>query len=362
MKAMHGFAGPSRKRGRLIGCCTMVALMLSAVAFAVPAGAVEAPPVTTYLALGDSLAFGYTAVKKAENAPFGDSPTFYEEGYDNFYAKKVRLNKEIPNKGLVIVNLGCPGETSGGLLGSEPPTCGYQKAGLPLHDGYVGHSQIEAALGLLTQKNGVTSTTPAHPVSVISFNIGGNDELAAVAACEKEVGEEYGNTGKSQYGDTPEHAVAGCIAAHAPALFEKIVKHIVETMGAIDTTGKYSGPIVFQGFYNPDSFLLPGSDILTNILNQEAEKGIKENIPNAVYANPFPKINPQPKEGQEASPKTEAIEQAAICKYTEMCNPVAQAVHEAEAKKALPPNDGDIHPSKAGYELLAKLMYEKAPV
>lgn len=333
----------------------------------------------------------------------------------------------------MIVNYGCPGETTGGLLGiPEPVTCGYQKVGLALHSGYVGHSQIEAALGLLKQKNAITAATPAHPIEVVSLNIGGNDELAAVAACEKEVGTEeagvnvtasvkenstvmkevssytdirvgssisgnglpagekvaklseaeetagvltmslkatgtetggsYHFFGSSQYGETPEKAVAGCIAAHAPALFEKIVKHVVETLGALDTTGKYAGPIVFNGFYNPDSFLLPGSDILTNVLNKEAEQGIKENIPNAVYANPFPIINPQPKEGQEESAKTKAIEQAAICKYTEMCNPVAQSVHEAEVGHALPPNDGDIHLTQAGNELTAKLMYEKAPV
>jgi hypothetical protein len=48
----------------------------------------------------------------------------------------------------------------------------------------------------------------------------------------------------------------------------------------------------------------------------------------------------------------------AICKR----NPVAQALHEAEAGKALPPHDGDIHPSRAGYEAIAKLMFLAAPV
>jgi lysophospholipase L1-like esterase len=399
MKAKHGFAASFRSRGRLLGCSMALVLAMTALVSAAPAGAIETPPTSTYLALGDSLAFGFTQQKITENLG-AISPSYFENGYDNFYGKKVMLNKEIPNKGLVIVNDGCPGELTTGLIGhnpalggfnyTEPKTpgetgetpeeeaankakqkeynpCAYHYVKqLPLHNGGYYNpktgqpvSQLEEAFSTITSENKVTKTTPAHPLPVISLNMGGNDELAAVAACEKEVGEEYAKTGKSKYGENPEKAVAGCVAAHAPALFEKIAKNFETVLNVIDGGAKYTGKIVVNGFYNPDTFLLPGSDILTSILNKEIE-AVAAKYPNAVYANPFPVFNPQPK-GEE-NQKTKEAEEKAICKYTEMCNPVAQALHEQEAGKALPPHDGDIHPSKAGYEAIAKLMYAVAPI
>lgn len=377
MKAKHGFAASFRSRGRLLGCSMALVLALSALMFAAPAGAAEPPPVTTYLALGDSLAFGFTQQKLVENLG-ALSPSYFENGYVDFYAKKVIANKIITtNKGLVKVNDGCPGETTTGLIGHNPALGGGAAAEynpcaytfvkhLPLHNGGYYNpktgqpvSQLEEAFSTITSENKVTKTIPAHPLPVISLNMGGNDELAAVAACEKEVGEEFTNTGKSQYGETPEKAVSGCVAAHAPALFEKISKNFEDVLNVIDGGAKYTGTIVVVGFYNPDTFLLPGSDVLTAILNKEVEAVVAK-YPNAVYANPFPVFNPQPK-GEE-TPKTQAAELAAICKYTEMCNPIAQALHEQEVGHALPPNDGDIHPSRAGYEAIAKLMYAVAPV
>jgi lysophospholipase L1-like esterase len=392
MKATNGFVASFVKRGRVIGGCAALALALSAMVFAMPASAVEPPPPTTYLALGDSIAFGYTQVKFVENFP-NLSPSYFEEGYDNFYAQKVRINKLKLEKNLVIVNDGCPGETSSGLVGHNPalggfeyvPTgtetpeeiaanekkqaehnpCAYHYTNqLPLHNGGYYNpktgkpvSQLEETFSTLTTENKVTKATPAHPMTAISLNIGGNDELAGVHDCEKEVGEEFAKTGKSQYGDTPEHAVSGCLVAHAPALFEKIKENIGHVLAVIDSTG-YTGPIAVVGFYNPDSFLLPGSDVLTAILNKEVESKVKE-FANAKYANPFAVFNPQPV-GPETTKSKEA-EEKAICRYTEMCNPIAQALHEAEAKKALPPHDGDIHPSRLGYQEIAKLMFAVAP-
>src|SRR5262249_45632000 len=67
---------------RLSGGCRGVRLALSALAFASTARA-EGPPVTqTYLALGDSLAFGFSQQLFNENVPF-ESPTAFEHGYTN---------------------------------------------------------------------------------------------------------------------------------------------------------------------------------------------------------------------------------------------------------------------------------------
>ena len=424
MKAMNGFVGLLGKRARLVGCCTLAMLVLGGLASAVPAGAVEPPPVKTYLALGDSLAFGYTAVKKAENFP-NEVPSYFEEGYADFYAKKLRGNTEATNKGLILVNNGCPGETSGGLTGNlatnrygkKEVKCFWQTV-LPMHNPYIGHTQLEDTIGILTTKNPVTATTPAHPVEVISLNIGGNDELEGVSLCEREVKEEFehvwsheamvdenskvmkavsgyegvrigakifgqgvpsgttveklsnaeevGKTltmskaatettglteykfaGTSQYGSTPEGALNGCLIAHLTELEEKIGGNVELAGGAIRTTGKYAGPLLVLNGYNPNAELLKGSDGLVAFING-AIKRATEKV-GGTYVNVFKTFNPQGNETKE---------QATICKYTEMCNPVAVALHEAEVGTPLPATDGDIHPSKVGAETISKLMFE----
>jgi hypothetical protein len=349
MKAMNG--GLLGKRARLVGCCAVTVLALAGLASAVPAGAVT-PPVTTYIALGDSVAYGYTHVKFVENFP-NEVPSYFEEGYASDYALKLRNTKEGTNKGLVLVNNSCPGETSGGLTGNlatnrygeKEVECKYQTV-LPMHNMYNGHSQLEDTIGILTAENKVTKTTPAHPVEVMSLNIGGNDELEAVALCEREIGEEFTNTGKSQYGETPVGAFNGCLVTHLGELKEKIGKNIEIAGGAIRTTGGYAGPLLILNGYNPNAIILPGSNQLVKIINERIQKAAT--AVGGTYVDVFAKFNPLT--GLKA-------EQASICNFTEMCNPVAQALHEAEVGHALPADDGDIHPTKVGSQAIATLMY-----
>src|SRR5437588_9076151 len=117
MQAMNGSAG--RSRGRLIGCCMALALALSALVFSPVASAATAPPPETYIALGDSLAYGYSQVKFEENFPY-EAPSFFEGNYANTFAKLERKAKVAPKPGLTVVNLGCPGETTNGLIGLNP--------------------------------------------------------------------------------------------------------------------------------------------------------------------------------------------------------------------------------------------------
>jgi lysophospholipase L1-like esterase len=355
MQAMNGSAG-FRSHGRLIGCCLALVLVLSGLAFSSVASAKTPPPIETYLALGDSLAFGYTAQKFNENFP-NESPSYFETGYPNVAAKDLKK----AHKGLVLVNDGCPGELSAGLIGeneaiggkkdAEHKPCAYHFVnGLPLHNSLATTSQLEDALSILKAENPYTKTTPAHPIVGISLNIGSNDELAAVAACEKEVGEEFGKEGKSKYGASPEEAVNGCLVAHAlppGGTFDKILKNVKTTTEVLDSTG-YSGPIALLGFYNPQAFILPGSDGLQEILNNDFEQAIaKGEFPaNVKYANPFPKFNP----GPEGSKK----EKNAIKKYTEECNPLVQKVTTGND----PGCEGDIHPTEAGAKVLGKLVFE----
>ena len=63
MQAMHGSAVTVRSRARMIACVMALALALSALVFAPAAANAEGPPPggPIYMALGDSISFGYSA-------------------------------------------------------------------------------------------------------------------------------------------------------------------------------------------------------------------------------------------------------------------------------------------------------------
>lgn len=394
MTATNGSAVPTRRRGRVLGCIMTLALALSALVFAPAAANAET---TTYLSLGDSISFGYTAEKFKENFP-NEAPAYFEEGFTNLFQKKLAGKEEV-GKGITLVNDACPGETSNGLIGeneaifgqksTEPATanpqgpgdwhpCAYHNVnGLPLKNslevGKASISQLEDALSIL--KEGA----PAHPVKVITLNIGSNDELAGVAECKKEIetefGEKYyalqpkteGAPNKDEFwgplnGD-PAHdgpiefqAFKACLIGkslyYQTAYLVSQIAHIIEVLDGTSTgAGHFTGQLIVMGFYNPDAFTLPGSDGLQANLNSEILTKLKvlagAGFANLHFANPFLVFN----KGAGTT------EQNNICKYTEMCNPNVQA-SPPSSPVAPVGKDGDIHPTKAGAAALAKLANE----
>jgi lysophospholipase L1-like esterase len=361
---------------------------LSALAFSSVASAAAPPPIETYMALGDSLAFGYSQVKFEENFP-NDAPAYFEENYANSFAKLVRA-KVAERKGLVVVNLGCPGETTNGLIGENPALggakdashkpCAYRAQGLPLHDSLGLSSQLEEAMSILKGTNGVTGAKPAHPIDAITLNIGANDELAVITACKAKVKlelEEKGFTEENEKhepsGNVPE-AINFCIASTAiSTTFPHIVSSINTTVKDLALGGGYGGKIELLGNYNPQAFELPGSDGLQQVLNSKEQKGVEElnaelagagSTATVKFVNPYVKFN----SAVEGSP----AEKKDLEKYTEEFNAHDIAVNEAkteaknaketeEGKTVVFPSDkqeGDIHPSAAGYKELGKLLFE----
>lgn len=382
MSATNGSTRP-RHSGRMIGLALAVVFALSAL-FASSASAT--PPVTqSYLALGDSLAFGYSTHAFNENLP-AESPSAFEKGYVNFYFNHLKPAKE----GVQLQNKGCPGETTDSMIGNgalaaafgipgESP-CAYHKAGFPLHSEYGGEkSQLESTIETIAVDQAL-----GKPVTHLSLNIGANDELHAIAKCEAEVKSEYEKEGKSKYGETPEAAVQGCITASVPGLFA----HIIENIGRIDTAIRegekfggvnYTGPIVFQAGYDPYANvcgpffatnhegniveepakpappvstencraafkmkpgqieLLEGSRNLAKVLTQEEEKNLAPF--GMCFADPLPTFNP-----------ATTAEPFRLQTYTNMVN-----FTESNGRK----NGPDIHPTETGYKKLATIM-EKA--
>jgi lysophospholipase L1-like esterase len=133
-----------------------LALALTASGFAGTAsGPVYQPPQSYYLALGDSMAYGFQPSK----AKPGARPSDFDTGYVDVFA--ARLRKLSPK--IQVVNYGCPGEstvtfTRGG--------CPALADGIRLHNAFRG-SQLKAAESFLR----------AHPgkVSPITVTLWGAD-------------------------------------------------------------------------------------------------------------------------------------------------------------------------------------------
>jgi len=335
-------------KARLIGCCMAAVLVITGV---LAATASAKKPETNYIGLGDSLAFGYTQQKFEENFPT-ENPEAFEEGYVTLLGKKLRkLEKEAGNK-LTTVNLGCPGEISDGLIGhneafgggagAEFNPCAYHNVtGFPLHFEHGGSSQLEAAFGVVSANPSATKA--------VTINIGSNDELKIVHMCE-----DPAYIAEKEFTSFNECLVieAGEGGFFYPGgLFHHIIANTGQAIGVLRAAG-YTGPVAVLGFYNPQAFLLPGSDFLQKRFNEIFEGVIAsgELGPGVVFANPFPIINPQ---------EDEALEHETICKYTEMCNPHDIEVNnkKQEEKGETPRNEGDIHPTPKGYKVLAKVLY-----
>ncbi len=346
MSAKHGSAGSFR---RLLGCAFALVLALSAL-FAASASAV--PVTKTDLALGDSLAFGYSQQLFNENEKLGEPPTAFEHGYANDYYATSGAKRA----GAQLTNLGCPGETTDSLIGNGPlgaaleagagahgeSPCAYHKAGLPLHHEYGGtKSQLESALETIAVDSAI-----GKPVTTLTLNIGANDQLRQVHQCEAEVKSEFESEGKSKYGATPESAVKGCLEAHLEGLIKHILTNLGASLFAIREGSKfgginYTGKIVVQGGYDPygnvfgKGELLPGSVTLAALINKHEGELVTGEF-GACFANPLPTFNPGGKK-----------ETARLQKWTNMAN-----FTEFEGKK----NGPDIHPTPTGYHELALIM------
>jgi hypothetical protein len=223
MRDKIGLAVPGDKRGRRsIG---FVVALLALTALIMPALASAKTPVTptkTYLALGDSLAFGFTQQLYNQGIKNGDPASGFETGYANDYLKALK------SPTTRLTNDGCPGETTESFIGKNPvllnklntalkakqeeqklpevsgnesepeahklPNCEYQEEwnllktdgkGGPLHHPYVLESQLENAIK--TIKEDSTSTTP---VTTVSVDIGTGDVFHTLAKTEFEVRKE----------------------------------------------------------------------------------------------------------------------------------------------------------------------------
>ena len=119
------------------------------------------PPRSYYLALGNSVAYGYQAFK------VGLPPSVFNTGYVDDFALRLRQIQS----GIVTVNYGCPGETTSSFIAGP---CPWTSIGQQPHDNFSG-SQFDAAVAFLR----------AHPGEVrpITITIWGKDVSQFVGSC-----------------------------------------------------------------------------------------------------------------------------------------------------------------------------------
>jgi lysophospholipase L1-like esterase len=151
-------------RVRLLALLSAAALFVLA---AMPASATSEGH--NYLALGDSVAYGYSpliafAISKGILPP--DAALF--KGYPDTAAASLDLNE---------VNSSCPGETTAGFISRTAANdflcLPFLASGIPLHTSYSG-SQLDFALSYLS----------AHPTtSLVTIDIGANDVFKLATAC-----------------------------------------------------------------------------------------------------------------------------------------------------------------------------------
>src|SRR5256712_7685837 len=179
----------------------VVLLPLALLAGTVPASANDE---AGYLALGDSVAFGYNPLV------FNSNPTDTDAyiGYPEVLSKHV-------------VNASCSGETSGSLIVGPPDNgCAGFRSVAPLHVGYTG-----------TQLGFAVAYIRAHPdTQLVTIDIGANDLFVLLRTC----------AGSSS-----------CFAAGFPVMLSTLASNLTTIYGPLRAAG-FRGHLVPLTYYVTD--------------------------------------------------------------------------------------------------------------
>ncbi len=224
---------------RMVGL--IAAVLVVALIAAIGAGATSAAPVNgsdangTYLALGDSVAFGYVPPNAVPAPKYLDAHSFV--GYPEYLAQQ--LNERVSNAS-------CPGETSASLLvaGAQSNGCenspgssvGYSTL-YPLHVQYQGTQMAYALHYLAVHKH----------TQLITINIGANDAFL----CQE---------------TTPDHCSSPLELA---GVANEIAANLTTIFHDLRVVAGYSGPIVVLTYYSlsySNPAVLAGAQFLDSVL------------------------------------------------------------------------------------------------
>ena len=323
-------------------CCVRARASLCLAAIATLGVLVLAPTAgaarigSRYLALGDSLAYGFhqalfeeqTAKKEGicistERGVLCDNPTGFNDGYVDDFGAALKLF----HPGLQVINDGCPGETTETLIsGPEEPqfinrACADGSGEKPFPFVWLHHPYTESLNG--SQLSDALAILKANPnVSPITLDIGSNDLT-----------------------DFLEHechfpSTFTCTEKRVDEEIERIAGNVYDILRELHSAAP-GAQVVVLGLYNPyPSVLKPegtGDKLVAGFNAAQASAVAK--VPRASFANPEPLFNPSLITG-----RPEASDLRRICAFTAMCPGGAFNV------------GGDFHPSKLGSGVLAGVL------
>lgn len=219
---------------RIVTWLLAAAVLLVAAA---PASAARGKPVargSTYLALGDSVTFGYQEQQVVPAPDYTHARSFV--GYPELLGSALRLR---------VFNAACPGETSASLVDASAPSNGcenvYRKS-FPLHVRYRG-SQLAYAVRFLRGH---------RDTRLVSLMIGANDYFL----CQKTT------------------ADACASPAEQAATLSKIAANVRRTLSAIRRDARYRGQIAIIRYYAVD-YSSPALRAFSQALNTAMAKGAR---------------------------------------------------------------------------------------
>jgi len=184
---------------------------LAAAVGASAATSVHQTPQSYYLALGDSIAYGFQPAKAAAGLP----PSGFDTGYVDVFAARLRA---IAPK-IQVVNYSCPGETTRTFIHGG---CSGRADVKGLHDAYEG-AQLTAALAFLRAHSG--------QVSPITVTLWGNDLFAEFSpACNGDL---------------------ACIQSHASAGLARFDSRLASIVSRLRAAAP-KAEIILTGAWNPD--------------------------------------------------------------------------------------------------------------
>jgi lysophospholipase L1-like esterase len=177
-------------------------------------------PVTrgsTYLALGDSVTFGYEEQQVVPAPNYADASSFI--GYPELVGSALHVN---------VVNAACPGETSNSLIDATAPSNGCENSPghgpfyrmNPLHVSYSGSQLAFAVSYLRTHKS----------VRLVSLMIGANDFFL----CQE---------------TTADHCTS---VAEEGAVIQSISNNVKTIVSAIRNKAHYGGQLAIVNYYSLD--------------------------------------------------------------------------------------------------------------
>jgi lysophospholipase L1-like esterase len=273
---------------------SLAAILLSSTLFSAN------PTNATYLALGDSVAFGLDVTLFVPNQPPPPPSAFV--GYPEIVAMEdhpAGANKEI--------NAACPGETSSSFV-----TAGAQDYGC--HSlGPQGQPPFKTSVGLKADYPGtqlqfaVSELSSDKHINLVTLGIGSNDALLAIKNCQTDPNPN------------------ACFAAKLPGVLQTYAANLTTILTAIRKQAGYNGKLVLVGTYSPTAQLIPVAIALNMVTLQVGFQF------GAIYADGFT-----------------AFQLAAIPFGGDVCK-AGLLIH-------LDPTTCDIHPSPKGRDLLAKTV------